>query len=238
MPTTWYQAPITRIEDESHTVKRIWVDIPDINIFDYRAGQFITIDLPIGEKRLDRWRSYSIADAPNDSNQLELCIGYIPDGKASEYFFTQADIGTVLKFKGPLGVFCLPKTIEKDIVMICTGTGVAPFRSMIQELVLSPPSHNIHLIFGTKAKQNILYQDELEKIANTHPWFTYSIALSREEYKGYQGYVHNIYQERYSSPNEHTQFYLCGWSRMIDEATANLETMGYQKSHIIYELYG
>ncbi|HHS96216.1 MAG TPA: oxidoreductase, partial [Phaeodactylibacter sp.] len=66
------------------------------------------------------------------------------------------------------------------------------------------------------------------------------VVLSRQaDWKGYKGYVHQIYRERYKevSPNRH--FYLCGWSNMIDDAVANLIVeMGYDKSQIHYELYG
>ncbi|MFN0016360.1 MAG: ferredoxin--NADP reductase, partial [Saprospiraceae bacterium] len=125
--TTWYTSTIARIEQASPTVRRFWLETPGTPRPDFRAGQFITFDLPVGEKRLQRWRSYSIASAPDDdSSLLELCIVRAPNGLATSYLFDDVQVGSTLRWKGPEGTFCLPEKIEKDVVLICTGTGVAP----------------------------------------------------------------------------------------------------------------
>ena len=241
MPTTWYNGHIKHIEPVSPTVKRFWVEMPEVKNFDFSAGQFITMDLPIGEKRLQRWRSYSIASAPDGSNVLELCIVRSSDGDGTKYLFDEIQPGATLKFKGPDGGFVLPDVVEKDLVFICTGTGVAPFRSMIRDLVNSDKPHrNIHLIFGARDEAGILCRDEFETLAQQAPWFRYDIALSRQpDWPGHKGYIHQIYLEQYGTPRPDVAFYLCGWSSMIDEAVANLMLkMGYDRSQIHYELYG
>lgn len=240
MPTKWYELPVVTIKDESPTVKRYWIDLAQETI-DFKPGQFITIDLPIGEKRLERWRSYSIANTPGDS-LLELCIGYVPKGPASEYFFGEVAVGTQLKFKGPAGMFCLPSHLDQDIVMVCTGTGIVPFRSMLLSIMAQQVEpKKIHLIYGTRYSTNILYKEEFEQLAKENPWFTYDISLSKEKYNGHQGYVHDFYMDQYNgrSAQTDTLFYLCGWSNMIDEATDNLQNkLGFSKNQIISELYG
>ncbi|MFT5169148.1 MAG: ferredoxin-NADP reductase [Saprospiraceae bacterium] len=237
----WYDSKIIKIEKESSTTKRFWVEVADVDQVDFTAGQFVTMDLPISEKRLKRWRSYSIANAPDGTNVLEFCIVRLENGAGSTFFFEEAKIGTPIRFKGPDGGFCLPEPVEKDLVMICTGTGIAPFRSMIWDLYNhKKPYKNIHLIFGTRFQEGILYKAEFEKLATEMPGFKYSIALSREE-KGdwYEGYVHPIYLEDYKEIRTDLDFYICGWSNMIDEAIANLIIkMGYDKSQVHYELYG
>lgn len=246
MPWKWYNGTVIKTEAISTTTKRFWVEIPDESI-DFRAGQFVTMDLPIHEKRLKRWRSYSIANAPDNSNILEFCIVRFEGGAGSTYLFNEAKEGTTIRFKGPSGAFYLPQTIEKDLVFICTGTGLAPFRSMIWDIYNSKiPHRNIHLIFGTRTTESILYQKEMEAFSKEKASFNYSVALSREEALPsndstdfYKGYVHQIYMKEYADARPDVDFYLCGWSNMIDEAVENLILkLGYDKSQIHYELYG
>ncbi|MCS6930163.1 MAG: FAD-dependent oxidoreductase [Saprospiraceae bacterium] len=243
MPTLWYESLVVRIEQATPTVRRFWLSTPSVQRPPFKAGQFITFDLPIGEKRLHRWRSYSIASAPEDDpDLLELCIVRVPDGLATRYLFEEVKEGSVLRWKGPEGTFCLPDTLEdKDLVMVCTGTGVAPFRSMLRHLHhTGQPHRNLHLIFGTRTEQDILYRREFEELTRIMPQFRYDIALSRQpNWPGYRGYVHQIYLEHYAQKRPDVLFYLCGWSNMIDEAVANLLVkLGYDRKQILYELYG
>lgn len=238
----WYNSTVVRIEQASPNVRRFWLQTPDEPHPDFRAGQFITFDLPVGEKRLQRWRSYSIASAPGDDpGLLELCIVRAPNGLATRYLFDDVQVGSTLRWKGPEGTFCLPDTIEKDLVLICTGTGVAPFRSMLRDLQHSgKPHRNIHLIFGARTETDILYRAEFEALARTMPGFRYDVALSRQPgWSGYNGYVHQIYLEQYAQKRPDVAFYLCGWTNMIDDAVANLLVkLGYERGQILYELYG
>ena len=241
MPTTWHDGIVRKIETIAPNVRSFQVEVPALESFDFQAGQFVTMDLPIGEKRLQRWRSYSIANAPDRSNQLELCIVNSIEGLGSRYLFDQVQEGAMLKFKGPDGGFVLPETIEKDLVFVCTGTGIAPFRSMILDLKKWGKAHrNIHLIFGTREESGILYRDEFETLARTVPGFRYDIALSRQaDWQGWKGHVHQVYMDQYAHPRQDVAFYLCGWSNMIDEAVANLMLkLKYDRSQIHYELYG
>lgn len=248
MAWKWYDSKVVRIADESPTTKRFWLEVPEAETLDFRAGQFVTMDLPISDKRLKRWRSYSIASAPNGNKELELCIVKFDGGAASEYLFNDVKIGTEIKFKGPDGTFTLKEPIEKNLVFICTGTGVAPFRSMIWDIHKNnKPHHKIHLIFGTRTAENILYRSEFELLQKEMLGFKYSVALSREEhlnptdfsFEVFKGYVHQAYLTEYESVGPDVDFYICGWSNMIDDAVANLLLkLKYDKSQIHYELYG
>ncbi|MEM7106283.1 MAG: FAD-binding oxidoreductase [Bacteroidota bacterium] len=235
----WKKAIITKIEDQTPTTKAFWVKVPGEAAIDFKPGQFITMDLPIHEKRHKRWRSYSIANEPNGSNVMEFSIVYLEGGLASEYLFKEAAVGTEFSYKGPAGVFTLPENIESELVFVCTGTGVAPFRSMIKDLIKSErPFPSIHLIFGTRKEENILYREEFEELEKTIPNFFYTIVLSRQEdWEGIQGYVHQVYEKLYS-PKDNVTFYLCGWSNMVDEARERLEKMDFDKKQVKFELYG
>jgi ferredoxin-NADP reductase len=248
MPTTWYDAHVVKIQAATPNTRRFWVEIPTVEAFTFKPGQFVTMDLPIGEKRLQRWRSYSIANAPSAGNQLEFCIVRLDGGKGSEYLFEDVKVGSTLRFKGPDGAFVLPETIDHDMVMVCTGTGVAPFRSMLQHIQEHQiPHRNLHLIFGTRHAEGILYREEFEELQKQLPDFRYSVALSREpqldpsqySFEVQAGYVHNFYLNAYATPRSDVKFYLCGWQNMVDEAVLQLwDKLGYDKRQIITELYG
>ncbi|GLR16557.1 ferredoxin--NADP reductase [Portibacter lacus] len=239
MAWKWYDSKVIEIREMTPTVKQFFLEVDEVADFDFFAGQFITLDLPISEKRLKRWRSYSIANHPNGTNIIELCIVHLDDGAGTTYLFNDVVVGSDIRFKGPSGAFYLPEKIDKDLVMICTGTGVAPFRSMINDILVKQKAfQSIHLIFGARYEKDILYREELENIERENQNFTYDITLSRDEkWLGYKGYVHQVYMEKDYS--EDTKFYLCGWSQMIDEAVENLLIKKkIDKKNIIYELYG
>ncbi len=238
MPVTWYDTPITKIEPMTPNVRRFWIKNPGIT---FEAGQFIPLDLPIGDKRLQRWRSYSIADAFTDGADIELCIVKSVDGAGTRYLFEEVKEGDTLHWKGPDGAFVLPGNMDQDLVFICTGTGIAPFRSMLQHLRKNNlPHRQIHLIFGTRTEADILYRAEMEALTRDMPGFRFDVALSRQpDWKGYHGYVHQIYLEQYRTVRPDITFMICGWSQMIDEAVAKLLVdMGYDRSQVKYELYG
>lgn len=241
MPTKWYETKVVSITRLSPTVKEFVVQVEDEETFRFLPGQFVTMDLPVGEKRLDRWRSYSVANEPNDKNLLSFSIVRFEDGLGSCYFHDVIKIGDIVKWKGPDGGFVLPVDINMPLIFLATGTGVAPFRSMIRDLVarnISFPS--IHLIFGTRYEEDIIYREEMEALAASLPNFKYSVALSREEKPGFaRGYLHEIYMaEDYMIPSD-ALIYICGWSQMIDQAVELLLLKKkVNREQIKFELYG
>lgn len=234
----WRTGIVTRIEDITHNTKRFWVTVPELEKFDFIPGQFVTLDLPIHEKPNKRWRSYSIASWPDGTNVFELIVVLAQNGLGSAYLFKEVNIGSELKFRGAQGVFTLPEKIENDIYLICTGTGIAPFRSMVKYLELHDrPRKNIFLIFGCRKKEDLLYYDELKALEENLKGFYYYPTLSREHWDGHFGYVHSIYMEL-AKDFPVADFYLCGWKHMIDEAKKHLTEMGYDSKQIHMELYG
>ena len=250
----WYDAQIIDIQEQSPTTRLFKLSVPEP--IDFKAGQFVTMDLPISDKRLKRWRSYSIANAPKNrlenaentegsssSTELEFSIVKSEDSTGgSRYLFEEATIGTPIRFKGPDGAFTLRESSAgKDLVFICTGTGVAPFRSMIWDIYNQKlPHRNIHLIFGGRRAHDILFREEFEFLEKNLENFRFDAALSREtDWTGAKGYVHSVYTEGYKNVRSDVHFYICGWSKMIDDAVAKLIIdLGYDKSQVFYELYG
>lgn len=235
----WQKGKIIRIEDETANTKRFWIEIPELKSFDFIPGQFVTFDLPIHEKPNKRVRSYSIASWPDGTNVFELVIVLLEGGAATTYFFTQVAVGNELTFRGPQGVFILKEeNLQKDIFCVCTGTGIAPFRSMAHHIKIhNIPHKNIYLLFGTRTQKDLLYFPELTQLQKDLPGFYFIPTLSREEWEGRHGYVHNIYEELCAG-RQPASFFLCGWKNMIDEAKKRITEMGYDKKAIHQELYG
>jgi CDP-4-dehydro-6-deoxyglucose reductase len=234
----WQTGIIRRVEQVNKATRSYFIELPSQEKFDFTPGQFVTLDLPIHEQRNRRWRSYSIASAPDGTNMIELLIVLVEGGAGTEYLFNKTDVGSELTLRGPQGVFVLPKDISENVFLVCTGTGVAPFRAMMADMVRNPRPHGpIHLIFGCRNQSELMYREELESLTKQVPDFHYHPTLSREQWDGKMGYVHPIY-ESLCADKQPAQFMLCGWKAMIDEARHRIQDMGYDRKKVHLELYG
>lgn len=238
MAYQYTDAEIVDIIDENDVVKRFFIKVPDEQEFTFKAGQFIMLDLPIDSKYTNR--SYSIASAPSTDNIFELCIVINPDGLGTPYMFENFKVGTAVKISKVLGKFTIPEPIETDLCFICTGTGVAPFRAQIFDIFnKNIPHKNIYLVFGNRKIKDILYKEELEKLAAEKPEFKFIPVLSRETeatWNGKHGYVHPVYENIFSDKRD-AKFFICGWTAMLKETRRRLEEMGYDRKKIKFESY-
>ena len=239
MPYTFYNSEVIDIIDVTPLVKRFFFRIPEMESFNFAPGQFVQLDLPIESKI--KTRSYSVASAPKGDNILELVISLNEYGLGTPYLFNEVKVGSTLPLSQPAGKFMKPPVdLSTDICLVCTGTGIAPFRSFLYDLIhKNTPHGNINLIFGTRYEKDVLYKEEMEELSRTIPNFNFIPVLSREDspsYTGKKGYVHQIYMELYADKRP-AQFFLCGWKVMIKEAQQHLLEMGYDKKAIKFELY-
>ena len=240
MPYHFYDSEVIDIIDVNPLVKRFFFRIPEMEKFNFGAGQFVMLDLPIESKI--KTRSYSIASAPDDTNVIELLISLNEQGLGTPYLFSQIKKGSHLPLSQPAGKFMQPPapSLDTDICMICTGTGIAPFRAFLKDVINRNVAHkNIDIIFGSRHEKDLLYREEMESLAKTMPGYRYTAVLSREQadtWHGEKGYVHSIYEKLFADKRP-AMFYLCGWKAMIKEARDKLMAMGYDKKVIKFELY-
>jgi ferredoxin-NADP reductase len=244
----WRTGTVIRIEDATYNTKRFFIKVNELESFNFKPGQFVTLDLPIHEQKNKRWRSYSIASWPDGTNVYELLVVLLEGGAGTTYLFNEITVGSELTFRGAQGVFTLPENIEKDLFLICTGTGIAPFRSMLNYMQLHNISHkNIYLIFGCRTQKDLLYYEEMETLERQIENFNYMPTLSREGWDGHTGYVHSLYEQICKQNNEACEdlqdlkpasFYLCGWKAMIDDARKKIADLGYDRKAVHLELYG
>jgi len=239
----WQDAVVTKIVQETPTTKRFFLALTSGGVFDFVPGQFVTLDLPIHEQKNKRWRSYSIASAPSNNNEFELVIVLLEGGLGTTYLFNEVKVGTTILMRGPQGVFVLPKAITTDLYFICTGTGVAPFRSMLLDIHHKKIPHlQMHLLFGCRKYTDSLYGAEFENLEAAEAHFYYHPSFSRETEMregAHLGYVHETYKRLLASgASKEAHFYICGWKNMVDEARATLTELGIPKTQIHFELYG
>ncbi len=238
----WRTGKVIKIEQATASTRRFFIQIPELEVFDFKPGQFVTLDLPIHEKRNKRWRSYSIASHPNGTNIIELVIVLLEGGAGTHYLFNEIKEGSELLLRGPQGVFTLPEKLDRDLFLVCTGTGIAPFRAMacfIRDHAI--PHQNIYLIFGCRVAGDALYANEMKALEQELPGFYYLPTFSREPEENTavrRGYVHAVYEEIVKGTRPPAYFFLCGWKNMIDEAKERIIAIGYDRHDIHLELYG
>jgi len=187
-------------------------------------------------------RNYSISSWADGTNKFELIITYLEGGKMSEYLFKEAKIGDEFVYKGPMGIFTLPDNLmDRDVYLVSTGSGISPFRSMINYIYENKvPFKSIKLFFGTRTENDLLYRDELEKIQNELPNFEYIPSLSQESKQGFkEGHVHEHYLKLIDESLEKPWVYFCGWDRMISEGRFHLDERGFEMTKDIrVEIFG
>lgn len=228
------QAVVSHIIDETPSVKRFYMTVQGTDHFEFLPGQFVALHFP-DDQSLER--SYSLANAPDGSNRIELCVVLNPGGKFTPGLWALRP-KDALEISGPRGSFVLPEDIVKDLCFICTGTGVAPFRSMIRHIFDHDiPHRRIWLIFGARYEADLLYRKEFEDLAEQYPEFSYIPVLSRDqEWPGERGYVHAVYESLFADGRD-ARFYVCGWQNMCREARQRLKLMGYNRRQYFFEEY-
>lgn len=219
---------------------------------DYTPGQFIQIHFPLADGTMAR-RSYSCATrhdhhiAPGEA--VEFVASQVPGGAATALFEGMA-IGDTVQASGPLGLFTLkPDDTNARHVLIATGTGVAPYRSMLPDLerLIGERGLRIALLHGARTPAELLYADEFCAFAQKHPdHFTYIPCLSREmpaddaplrkHAQVHHGYVQNALASITPDPANDI-VYLCGNPNMVDAAFELLKAQGFPVKSLRREKY-
>jgi NAD(P)H-flavin reductase len=223
---------ISRIIQESPRVRRFFLDT---GAFDFNPGQFVVLthpDLPFGQNQ----RSYSIASLNSKQEELELCIVLNDKGSVTPWLF-QKKVGEMLDISLAQGTFNLKNEGNSGpIVFVATGTGVAPFRSMI-DASLKNSDAEVHLVFGNRIQEDILYRDHWETLQLENARFHFYPVLSREEALNcHFGYVHGIYESLLRGQTD-ARIYVCGWQDMCKAARERLKLLGFNRKQYAFEQY-
>lgn len=226
-----YNGTITKITNLSENIKHFTIKL-DQEI-EFKAGQFI--NLTFEDNNEEYTRAYSICSTPSNKTQIELCIKLIKDGRVTPYLFKKKEKDQV-KIKGPFGLFTLEKLNKDKLVFIGTGTGIAPLKSMILNLIENNNQKEITLIFGIRFENEIIFQKEFEQLEKENPNFKFIPVVSKptENWHGRTTYVQNNID---AIDILNSEIYICGNPKMVEETKQKLIQKGISEELIHNEKY-
>ena len=226
-----FQAEVSRLKDLTHDVRELELSLVAPDSIEFKAGQWISIDVWHPRLKQHVQRQYSIASPPSRSQQITLLFNRVPEGPGSSYLFSLQE-GDLLKFQGPNGSFYLQEKPERDLLFVATGTGIAPFRSMLYTFLEQPETGTLTLYWGLRSQRDLYYQTDLETLAQQHSNFSFVTTLSRPEkgWNGSTGRVTNLVENHISSVSNRT-FFLCGNGGMIRDTTEIINRKGLCPIH-------
>ena len=179
------------------------------------AGQWVTLLLPLVPES-DVRRSYSIASPPRAAMHFEIAVTLVEGGAGSTWLHG-LEIGQTLQVQGPQGFFVRGKGEGKPALLVGTGTGVTPLRSLLHDALARGDENPLVLLFGVRTRADLLYAAELAELAAKHPNVRFEPTLSRADdaWTGRRGYVQHHVAELWKELPPDTHAYICGLNRMV-----------------------
>ena len=227
------QAKLIEAVELAPGVRHLVFEAPNLARLDFAPGQFVSLSGAVEGKTITR--AYSIASAPSGGNRFELCLNRVDDGAFSPHLFDLSP-GDAVEMQPPLGTFTLREPL-RDSLLVATGTGIAPFRSMLTAK-LKADSPSITLLFGVRHESHLLYRDEFEALAREFPQFRFWPTLTQPQpgWHGRAGRVQTHLAEAIGGRND-IDIYLCGLQPMVDAVRQIVKSMGFDRKQIRYEKY-
>jgi CDP-4-dehydro-6-deoxyglucose reductase len=198
------------------------LQLPANQRFQYHAGQYVEFILAGGARR-----SYSMANAPGRAGSppaIELHLRHLPGGLFTDKVFSTMKEKDILRLEGPFGSFML-RDGEPDrarpMVLLASGTGLAPIKALIEQLQDSGADRPATLYWGCRSRADLYLHDWAEQAAADNPWLRYIPVLSEPQagdgWTGRTGLVHQAVMDDLPDLSGH-QVYACGAPRMVDAA--------------------
>lgn len=208
------------------TIERLAVDVvrvvlrtPPATPLRWLSGQYIDVIGPEGVRR-----SYSLANSCLVSNEIELHIRQVSGGVLSQYWFDRAQPNDLLRLHGPLGTSFLRDVSGKDIIFMATGTGLAPVKAMLEELVANGRlswARSVHVFWGARTAEDLYCSLVVPEIVSFNP----VLSRATDEWSGETGYVQDACLKRIQNFTN-AQVYACGSESMISSAKSALCVAG------------
>jgi ferredoxin-NADP reductase len=220
----------------SPAVKRFVLAPIDDTSTAHAPGQHVALVLASGAG--ERVRYYSIASAPRKDGRFELCIATDLDSGAARAL-TKLSTGDRIRVRGPGGSFLLREPVERDVLLIGSGTGIAPLRAMLQRLVQLQTERPVTLLQGARTADDLLFHAEWERLPAQLAGFTYCPTLTEpaatwSERRGrVQAHVEELLADRTD-----VDVYLCGHPQMVTSVGQTLARLGIAPDHVHCEKHG
>ena len=233
-----YAARLVRSLSLSEFTKHLELEVNGVPHFGFVPGQWLSVkaNTPDGQEMT---RPYSIASPPSENGHVAFCLNRVHEGFMSNHLLS-LNPGDEITFQGPFGNFVLHPPM-RDTLFIATGTGIAPFRSMLHWLLAEEVRHEgrqLWMLFGARTEPDLYYREEFEQLAAKHSNFHFLPTLSRapEEWKGLRGYVQTHVPEIVGARTD-MHAYICGLAKMVKANRDLLKSLGWDRASIRYERY-
>ena len=226
-----FESELLDVKELTPTVRHFVFSVPDG--FSFNAGSIMNVSIPVEDGKIKRL--YSIASNPANRGFIEFCIKYVENGPASKFLFNLKR-GEKVEFLGPFGTFTI-KDKSKDLILISTGAGIAPFRSMLYEFFNEGFDKKILMLNGYRFENEVLYENELIKFKKEHNNFDYKIVISRPKTNIKNKGRVQILVDKYIKNDFEGDFYLCGLNDMIESVRVLLIEKGFDSKRIYFERF-
>lgn len=207
---------IAKIEKVADDVVILSLQLPANERLQYLAGQYIEFMLRDGKRR-----SYSMANAPYKDEQISVHIRHMPGGVFTDQVFSTLKERDILRFEGPLGSFFLREDSEKPIILLASGTGFAPIKAIIEQMIHNKSDRPMALYWGGRRPQDLYMHALCDEWARSIPHFTYVPVISNahheDQWVGRSGFVHQAVMTDFADLSGY-QVYACGAPIVVESA--------------------
>jgi CDP-4-dehydro-6-deoxyglucose reductase len=230
---------IERIERLADDVRAVFLRLPAVETFHFRAGQYLDFMLAGGRRR-----SFSIASAPADGRLLEVHARRASTTGFTAQLFDTMGPGTLLRIEGPLGQFWFRNESPRAALMIGGGTGYAPLRAMLRQLVATGDRRPVTLYWGGRAPADLYEHDWLGGLAAGRPGFRYRPVLSGgaevpDDWPGRRGLVHEAVLRDLAADGGLATFdvYASGPPAMVEAIRGTFVAAGLPREQLFFDSF-
>jgi ferredoxin-NADP reductase len=236
---SWELGELVELVQETPRVASLYLNIPDWP--GHLAGQHVDVRLT-ADDGYQTERSYSIASPPED-RWLALTVERLDDGEVSPYLVGELKVGDKLELRGPIGgYFVWHAGEDQPLLLIAGGSGVVPLMAMLRHRAKATRKAPARLLFSSRTLADIIYRDELEKLASSGDGLSVFHTLTRDQPAGWSGYTRRIDEamvQEVAWPKEQMPaVFICGPTSFVEAAASLLVAMGYQPASIKTERFG
>ncbi len=204
----------------------------------FKAGQYINLFVKVGKVMTSR--PYSISSAPGKS-YLDLTVRRVDRGFVSDYLLKKARAGDEFESTGPTGSFHHEPLMDSNsLVFLAGGSGITPFMSIIRHAVAKKLPLKIHLLYGSRKPDDIIFKQELDHIAarNSNIKVDYVISEPPASWKGAAGFLDATVIVKLVGSLKDKTFYICGPAPMYALCEPALIKLGVPLRRLHKEVYG
>jgi NAD(P)H-flavin reductase/hemoglobin-like flavoprotein len=202
--------------------------------YEYAAGQYASIETPYRPKS---WRTYSMATAPSPDGLLEFHIRSLDSGWVSGPLVWRAQVGDALRLGAPQGEMGVDQHSRRDVLCIAGGTGLAPIKSIIDDMSKWNSSRNVTLFFGARKTGDLYDMAALHRMAGLNRWLKIVPVVSEDPtFNGERGLLPDVVA-RHGTWTDHDVL-ICGSPAMTRATHDRLTSQGVPADRIRYDLVG